>query len=125
MGEGRTVILYIDDDQDCLDGLRVVLEANGYEMIEARSAEEGLSAFRSRRPDLVIVDLMMEEVDSGTAFVKELKLLGADVPIYLLSSVGDSLSVTTDYAALGLAGVFQKPIRTETLLAVLATKLGQ
>jgi len=124
MGDARAVVLYIDDDQDCLDGLRVVLEANGYEMIEARSGEEGLAAFRGRRPDLVIVDLMMEEVDSGTEFVKELKLLGADVPIYLLSSVGDSLSVTTDYAALGFAGVFQKPIQTETLLAVLEQKLG-
>ncbi len=124
MGKGKAVILYIDDDPDCLDGLRIVLEANGYEMVEARSAEEGLSAFRSRRPDLIIVDLMMEEVDSGTAFVKELKALGSDVPIYMLSSVGDSLSVTIDPAALGLAGVFQKPIHTATLLTVLATKLG-
>jgi len=124
MGEGKRVILYIDDDQDCLDGLRVVLEASGYEMVEARSAEEGLSAYRGRSPDLVIVDLMMEEVDSGTAFVKELKLLGCDVPIYMLSSVGDSLSMTTDYSGLGLAGVFQKPIHTQTLLTVLKTKLG-
>ncbi len=125
MGEGKKVILYIDDDQDCLDGLRVVLEAGGYEMVEARSAEEGLSAYQGRSPDLVIVDLMMEEVDSGTAFVKELKLLGCEAPIYLLSSVGDSLSMTTDYAGLGLAGVFQKPIHTATLLTVLKTKLGE
>ena len=40
MGEGKKVILYIDDDQDCLDGLRIVLEAHGYEMVEARSAQE-------------------------------------------------------------------------------------
>jgi DNA-binding response OmpR family regulator len=125
MAEGKPTILYIDDDQDCLDGVRIVLEANGYEMKEARSAEDGLKLFRERRPDLVIVDLMMEEVDSGTAFVKELQALGADVPIYMLSSVGDSMSMTTDYTALGLAGVFQKPIQTGTLLTVLRAKLGR
>jgi two-component system response regulator (stage 0 sporulation protein F) len=123
MVEGKPVILCIDDDQDQLDGLRIVLEANGYVMVEARSAEEGVQVFRERQPDLVIVDLMMEEVDSGTAFVKELKILGADVPIYMISSVGDSMSMTTDYSGLGLAGVFQKPIHTGTLLKVLAKKL--
>ena len=125
MTERKPIILYIDDDQDALDGLRIVLEANDYEMIEARSGEEGLKVFELRSPDLVIVDLMMEEVDSGTAFVKELKILGADVPIYLLSSVGDSMSMTTDYSSLGLAGVFQKPIHMGTLLTVLKTKLGR
>ena len=40
------------------------LEAAGYEMVEASSAEEGLRLFKSDPPDLVIVDLMMEEVDS-------------------------------------------------------------
>jgi DNA-binding response OmpR family regulator len=123
MGERKPIILYVDDDQDCLDGIRVVLEAAGYEMVEARSAEEGRQVFENRRPDLVIVDLMMEEVDSGTAFVKELRLLGSEVPIYMLSSVGDNLSMTTDYASLGLAGVFQKPVHTGTLLTVLKARL--
>lgn len=123
MRDGKHVILYVDDDQDYLDTLRVVLEANGYEMVEARTAEEGLMVFRETRPDFVLVDLMMEEVDSGAAFVKELKLLGAGVPIYLLSSVGDNLSLTTDTAGLGLDGVFQKPLDAKTLLTVLRAKL--
>jgi two-component system, OmpR family, response regulator len=123
MGEDRPVILYVDDDQDCLDGIRIVLEAAGYEMVEAQSGEEGLKVYETRKPDLIIVDLMMEEVDSGTAFVRDLKVLGSDVPVYMLSSVGDNLSMTTDYSALGLSGVFQKPIHTGTLLAVLNAKL--
>jgi DNA-binding response OmpR family regulator len=123
MRDGKHVILYVDDDQDYLDALRVVLETNGYEMVEAQSAEDGLKVFRSVRPDLVIVDLMMEEVDSGTAFVKELKLLGGGAPIYMLSSVGDNLSMTADTSALGLDGVFQKPLDSRTLLTVLKAKL--
>ena len=123
MQNGKNVILYIDDDQDFLDSMRVLLEANGYVMVEAHSAEEGLKAFKRTPPDLIIVDLMMEEVDAGTSFVKELRLLGNTAPIYVLSSVGDNLSMATDYAELGLAGVFQKPIHDDHLLKILKTKL--
>ncbi len=125
MTEQKKVILYIDDDQDYLDMLRAIIESEGYEMVEARSAEEGLQLFKEVGPDLVIVDLMMEEVDSGTSFVKELKVAGSGVPIYMLSSVGDNLSMTIDPVELGLDGVFQKPIDGRTLLTVLKVKLSR
>jgi len=50
------VILCCDDDADVLDSMRMILEANGYAMVSARSAEEGLKAYKASRPDLVIVD---------------------------------------------------------------------
>lgn len=125
MPEGKPVILYVDDDPDYCEAMRVILEASGYEMAEAASAEDGLEVYKSRRPDLVIVDLMMEEVDSGTAFVKELRLLGNTAPIYMLSSVGEGMSISADYASMGLDGIFQKPIDRATLLTVLRTKLGR
>ena len=125
MQDGKPVILYIDDDQDFLDGMRAILESAGYTMIEALSAEEGLKLFKKESPDLVLVDLMMEEVDAGTTVIKEFKVLGSDVPVIMISSVGDNLSLTTDYTSLGLAGIFQKPVDPQTLLAVLKAKLGQ
>ncbi len=124
MRDGKYVILYIDDDPDFLDSVRVILESNGYIMEEAHSAEQGLRVYKETKPDLVIVDLMMEEVDSGTSFVKELRLLGNKAPIYMLSSAGDQLSQTTSYVDLGLDGVFQKPIQPQTLLRTLKEKLG-
>ncbi|NLX23505.1 MAG: response regulator [Phycisphaerae bacterium] len=123
MKDGKHVILYIDDDQDFLDAVRTILESNGYAMAEASSAEEGLKVYKETQPDFIIVDLMMEEVDAGTNFVKELRAMGNKSPIYMLSSVGDNLSISTDYAALGLNGVFQKPIEPATLLSVLKAKL--
>ena len=123
MQDGKHVILYIDDDQDYLDAVRAILESNDYIMAEAISAEDGLKVFKTVEPDLVIVDLMMEEVDAGTSFVKELKALGSSAPIYMLSSVGDNLSLNTDYASLGLDGVFQKPLDGASLLMVLKSKL--
>lgn len=125
MSEGKPVIMYVDDDPDYREVVRTLLENNGYEVMEAASGEEGLELFKTRRPDLVIVDLMMEEVDSGTSFVKELRLLGNTAPIYMLSSVGENLSLAADPLALGLAGVFQKPIDRATLLGVLKARLGR
>lgn len=123
MQDGKHVILAVDDDQDVLEALRMVLEAAGYHMAEAHSAESGLKIYRQVKPDLLIVDLMMEEVDAGTSFVKELRALGNTAPVYMLSSVGDNLNANTDYSALGLSGVFQKPINPDMLLSILRAKL--
>ena len=125
MRDGKYVILHVEDDQDYLDNMRLILEANGYIMEEAHSAEEGLRKYKECKPDFVFVDLMMEEVDAGTSFTKELRLLGNTAPIYMLSSAGDSLSINVDYSELGLAGVFQKPINANTILTSLKSKLGQ
>ncbi|MCB9865775.1 MAG: response regulator [Phycisphaerales bacterium] len=124
MQNGKKVILYIDDEQDFRDAVRVILEANGYAMVEAPTAEAGLRVYKETHPDLVIVDLMMEEVDSGTSFVRDLQALGNTAPIYMLSSIGDRLYMNADYASLGLSGVFQKPIDPNTLLGVLRTRLN-
>ena len=124
MANTKRLILCIDDDPDVLSVLQLVLEAEGYRYAGASSAEEGLRVCNSIRPDLIIVDLMMEEVDAGTSFVKDVKLLGNTAPVFLLSSVGDNLSSTIDYASLGFAGVFQKPVMKQHLLAVIKSKLG-
>ena len=123
MKDGKYVVLCIDDDKDILDTLRLVLQKNGYIMEEALSSEEGLKVYQEVQPDLIIVDLMMEEVDAGRNFVKELKIINNQAPIYMLSSVGDALTENIDYAELGLTGVFQKPIDLDTLLTTLKTKL--
>lgn len=123
MKDGKYVVLCIDDDEDVLYSLRLILENNGYEMVEAGSAEEGLKAYKENNPDFILVDLMMESIDAGKNFVKELKLLNNEAPVYMLSSVGDSLAQNVDFSELGLMGVFQKPIDSNTLLSTLKRKL--
>lgn len=123
MKDDTYVILCIDDDDDVLLSLRMVLEKNGYAVLEARSGEEGLSVYRKEAPDFIIVDLMMESIDAGKNFAKELKLLDNEAPVYMLSSAGDSLVQNVDFIGLGLQGVFQKPIDTRVLLSTLENKL--
>jgi len=124
MQDGKNVILAIDDDQDFLDTLRILLETNEYIMEEASTAEVGLKMYNKVNPDAVLVDLMMEEIDAGANFVKELKLLGADVPVFLLSSAGDGMLDSVDYTAIGFSGVFQKPPQPDHLISTLKAKLG-
>jgi DNA-binding response OmpR family regulator len=123
MKDGKQVILVVDDDPDIRDTMRLVLERHGYTAVTAAGAEDGLRHYKTAEPDLVIIDLMMEEIDSGTGLLKELRLLGNTAPVYMLSSVGDALHRSIDTAALGLSGVFQKPIDPPTLIATIGAKL--
>ena len=80
MKDGKHVILYIDDDQDFLTRSGRSSRRTATRWSEASSAEEGLRVYKALNPDFVIVDLMMEEVDAGASFVKELKALGNKAP---------------------------------------------
>lgn len=117
------VILCVDDDRDFLDSMKIILEGCNYRVLTMQSAEEGLKAYKQQKPDFVLVDLMMEEVDSGLHFMKEIRALGAIPPTFLLSSVGDNLNRNTDYTQIGFSGVLQKPINPDTLLKALSARL--
>jgi CheY-like chemotaxis protein len=91
----------------------------------AATAADGLTAYRQASPDLVIIDLMMEEVDSGLTLAQQLKDLGNTAPVFFLSSTGDYLYGATDVADVGASGVFQKPINPAELLRLLGQKLGE
>jgi CheY-like chemotaxis protein len=125
MSPAKPVILCVDDDQDILQSLRVVLESRGYEVVTAATGREGLEAHARCQPDVVIVDLMMEEVDSGLTFARGLKARGNTAPVFLLSSTGDYLYGTSDVGEVGASGVFQKPIDPSVLLRVVGQKLGE
>ncbi len=117
-------ILYVEDDPDYREAVRSILQGAGYEVVEANSAEEGLAAFRTSAPDAALVDLMMEEVDAGMTLATELRAAGATIPVLLLSSVGDALSLEKAAEELGVAAILQKPIRGDTLVSILRARIG-
>lgn len=123
MKDSKYVIMVVDDDQDVLDGLRVILESGGYAMVEALSAKEATKVFKDEKPDLLIVDMMMERIDAGLNFVKMVRDSGSKVPMYMLSSVGDELSKNISSSDLGVAGILQKPLDSEFILRVLEIQL--
>jgi len=125
MQNDKYLILCVDDDPDVLFSLKIVLESDGYAVVTAADGKGGIQAFRESRPDLVLLDLMMEEIDAGTRALKEMQAIDRKVPVYLLSSTGDYLQGATDTSELGLAGVFQKPVDPKILLGLLRAKLKQ
>lgn len=88
-------ILVVDDDPDVLDAIGIVLEANGYKVITARDGMEGLNKLKEEKPDLMILDLLMPNLD-GFGVCKELKdprwSKYAYIPIIILSSVREEAS---------------------------------
>ncbi|MEI6970176.1 MAG: response regulator [bacterium] len=125
MRNGKHVVLCVDDDRDYLDILKVLVTSGDYIVETASSAAEGLKEFKAAKPDLLLVDLMMEEIDAGVSLVREIRACGSNVPVFLLSSVGDNLNIIADYSTLGLSGVLQKPVDRELLLSILKAKLKQ
>jgi two-component system alkaline phosphatase synthesis response regulator PhoP len=124
MQDGKHVILCIDDDPDTLMALRVVLESAGFVVVSASTAAEVIQCYESSRPDAMIVDLMMEQIDTGVKLARELQRLGNVAPLYFLSSTGDYLQGSMDVGELGASGVLQKPIDPHVLISLLQRKLG-
>ena len=80
--------------------------------------------FKPQTPNsLMRLDLMMENVDSGTVISKKLKEAGYTGPIYMLSAAGDTVRYNLDSRDLGLAGIIQKPFDPKTLVTMLKVKL--
>jgi DNA-binding response OmpR family regulator len=126
-------ILIIDDDVDFAEIHRTALEARGYAVRHAFNGTEGVAMAQAERPDLVLLDLMMEHADAG--FIVARKLKGdpktADVPILMLSGVARETGLKFDLDSAAdrqwiKADMFlDKPIRSEELVARVAALLGE
>ncbi|HUN37545.1 MAG TPA: response regulator transcription factor [Trebonia sp.] len=84
MSSGR--VLVIDDEQDVTFGIRVVLERGGFAVTTAPTGPDGLRAFHSGQPDLVILDVGLPGMDGWTVLERIRDL--SDVPILMLTAHG-------------------------------------
>jgi CheY-like chemotaxis protein len=120
MKEKGKKILIIDDDPDFVRTTGIVLKSAGYEILEAYSGKEGLEKSKSEKPDLYIIDLMMETYSEGSNVVKALKedKEAKDKPRIMITSVDlkgpwDSYPqdewLTCDF-------LLQKPVAPDNLL---------
>jgi two-component system alkaline phosphatase synthesis response regulator PhoP len=82
-------ILLVDDDVDFIDLNKAVLENNGFDVVTAFSGREATDKVSFERPDLIVLDLMLEKHDTGFAFAKALKAnpLHQKIPILMLTAV--------------------------------------
>ena len=116
-------ILVVDDDIDMLEQVAFVLTAEGYHVTKAQGQKEGEEALLTNIPDLAVLDLMMENMDSGFVLCHHVKRLFPDTPVILLTAVkaatGLDFHPQSDEAASWVKAdvVMDKPVRPEQLRA--------
>lgn len=120
-------ILIVDDDPDQRLTIRLPLEAAGYIIHEAANFEEGLAVAREVKPDLIVLDVMMDSATAGFQLAlsmhspdpesefKEFK----DIPIIMLTAIHSttSLRFAPDEYYLPVEAFLEKPVNPEVLLS--------
>jgi len=120
----QKLILVIDDDKDILEAIKIMLETEGFAVDIALNGKDGLEKATKSRPDLILVDMMMETVDAGAKVAEQIKDSGCKAPILLLSSISEATSYNLDIDAMGFAGSIQKPIMPAVLIPLIKQKVG-
>ncbi len=86
-------ILIVDDDPDMVEAGRIVLERDGYTVESASNMERACQKLAEIEPDLLILDVMMEEADDGLRFARQVRREGNTLPILMLTSVNRALGI--------------------------------
>lgn len=85
-------ILLIDDDANLVDANKLVLEARGHEVSVAYTGDEAWKLLEERRPDILVMDVMMEEFTSGFTLAEDVSIKYPGMPILMLTGVQQHLS---------------------------------
>ena len=114
-------ILLIDDDKEVRTVVTELLDLSGYEVMEASSGQQGIDLAESKKPDLILLDIMMPGVDGWSVLNKlQANPALADTPVIVLSAISD-----TDMAlSLGASSVMMKPVDASVLTAEIAMQLN-
>lgn len=114
-------VLIVDDDPDLVETVAMMLESKGFEVGKAYDGIEGEAAIKQRRPDVLVLDVMMPR-KNGYQLCKELKSnkWTSDIPIVMLTAVGDAVPTTSYSHAEGMAmeaeDFIPKPVDAATLV---------
>lgn len=111
-------ILIVDDDPDVVDAAKIVLEAEGFEVEAAYNRPEGTAKVGSYSPDLLILDVMMEQPDDGIAMAQDLRQSGCKVPILMLTSISKvtGLEFGKTDGVVPIDTFLEKPVDPSTLV---------
>ena len=111
-------ILVIDDSNTNLVLIESLLERNGFVVMSALSAKEGLKALKESKPDLIYLDLVMPEID-GIEFIQIVKKNKAwkNIPIVILSAVTDR-DIIRKSKDMGAIDYITKPLNIHRILTL-------
>jgi CheY-like chemotaxis protein len=123
MPSEKKQILVIDDDPDIVEVIKVVLESAGYAVETAGDGDTGMAKMRAKKPDLVILDVMMRKETEGfhvSYAIKNDPAL-AKIPILMLTAIGErtgmKFSPDKDGEYLPVEAFVEKPIEPNDLIS--------
>ena len=111
-------ILIVDDDPDITFTTSLFLKKAQHEVQTASNRADGMQAIEEGNPDLIILDVMMEQADDGIAMAQELRRQGCETPILMLTSVGrvTGFKYDEDQELVPVNAFFEKPIQPDLLV---------
>jgi len=126
-------ILIVDDDKDLLAGQKLFLEEKGYRVETALSMKDGLAKLENYKPDLILVDLMMEHYDTGFVFCKKIKddSQMSHVPIIMQTGASREIGFTFNTTNPGarewmkVYEILTKPVALDNLLGKIEQYLSK
>ena len=111
------LIAVIDDDPDIVEASSLVLSSNGHEVITASNPDSGYKLVTEKKPDLIILDVMMDEPDDGFFLAQKFRKEKIETPILMYTSVSKTLGFEFGASEMVPVNEFvEKPISPEELL---------
>ena len=123
--DNKKTIMVVDDNPDIITIVRTILEGKGYSVLSATSGAELLNMLKTQKPDLIILDIMMPEMD-GLEVLSRLKGLTetATIPVILLTAKVQYEDVLGGYK-LGADYYITKPFTSTQLVNGISLLLGE
>jgi DNA-binding response OmpR family regulator len=122
MAEPKT-ILVVDDDMELNNGLRLALEHKGYRVIQARDGQQGKQQIYQKKPDLVILDMMMPRMGGYPVLEHFRNKPDAPPMIMITANEGSRHKAYAEY--LGVLNYIRKPFAMDELLEAVANCFRQ
>jgi len=117
MSDQKTILI-VDDDRELVDGMRMMLERQGYKVVTAHDGVQGKNTIYNIKPDLVILDMMMHRM-GGYPVLEHFKDK-PDAPPFIMITANEGSRHKAYAEFLGVVDYLRKPFATERLLDAVA-----
>lgn len=121
-GTNLKTVLLVDDDADFVEMNRLLLEEHGYRVLAAYSGRQAREAVDEHRPDLIILDMVMDTETEGFNLSRELRNREHTkaIPLVMITSVNDKIPfhIEPDETWLPVDALIEKPVDPPLLLDV-------
>ena len=119
----KSRILVIDDEAEIRRSVKMILEYEGYEVLEAASGPDGVALAEKESPDLVFLDIKMPGMD-GLDALQRIKASNETLPVVIISGHG-TVSTAVEATKLGAFDFIEKPLASERVLVTIRNALDQ